>query len=122
MSTLSPQFKQLLLSASAAALKLSQSVQNRMHSFANKHIECKRALQEQMIIYKHAILLLKLYNNESPEIEWIALNYQQILTTRQTKFSVIKATKKRIGNNILTNRMHVLNNKINLLNLNKSLL
>ena len=74
---------------------------NIMQSFAKIHIKCKHALPEQMIIYKHAILLHKLYNTASPETEWIALNFQQILTTRQTKFSVIKTNNKRIGNNIL---------------------
>ena len=63
------------------------------------------------------ILLHKL----SPETEWIALNFQQILTTRQTKFLVIKTNSKRIGNNILINCLHVLNNKIDLSDLNESL-
>ena len=67
------------------------------------------------------ILLNKLYNTQSPETEWIALNFQQILTTRQTKFLVIKTNNKRIGNNIVINRLHVLNNKINLSDLNESL-
>ena len=74
-----------------------------------------------MILYKHAILLNKLYNIQLPETEWIALNFQQILTTRQTKFLVIKTNNKRIGNNILANRLYVLNNKINLSDLNESL-
>ena len=54
---LSPQLKQLLLSALATALKLTQHIPNRMQSFIDIHIECKRALPEQMILNKHAILL-----------------------------------------------------------------
>ena len=54
----------------AAALKLTQNLPNRMQSFVNIHIECKCAILEQMILYKPAILLHKLYKNESPEIEW----------------------------------------------------
>ena len=121
LPTLAPQLKQLLLSASATALKLSQKMPDRMQSFINIHTECKRALPEQMINYKHAILLHKLYNDESPEIEWIALNYQQILTSRQTKFAVLKNNNKKVGNNILINRLFTLNNKIELKDLNESL-
>ena len=47
------------------------------------------------IEHKHAILLHKLYNNELPEVDWISLNFQKILTTRQTKFSVIKTKTKK---------------------------
>ena len=72
-------------------------------------------------MYKHAILLHKLYNNELPEAEWISLNFQQILTTRQTKFTVVKTNLRKVGNNILTNRLYILNNKINLTDLNDSL-
>ena len=121
LPSLSPPLKQLLLSASAAALKLTQKIPNRMQSFINIHIECKRALPEQMILYKHSILLHKLYNNKLPEVEWTALNFQQSLTTRQTKFVVIKNQNRKVGNNILTNRLHILNNKILLNDLNDSI-
>ena len=92
-----------------------------MQSFVNLHIECKRALPDQMILYKHAILLHKMYNNQLPETEWIALNFQQILTSRQTTFSIVRTNKKRIGNNIISNRLYILNNKIDLIDLNESL-
>ena len=65
-----------------------------MQSFINLHIECKRALPEQMILYKHAIMLHKMYNSELLEMEWIALNFQQLLTTKQTKFLIVKTNKK----------------------------
>ena len=121
LPTLSPQLKKLLLSASANALKLTQVVPDRMQSFISIHIECKRALPDQMMMYKHSIMLHKLYNTQLPETEWIALNFQQILTTRQTKFMIVKTNMKKIGNNILTNRLHILNNKINLTDLTGSL-
>ena len=70
-----PQLKQLLLSASATSLKLTQNIPNRMQSFFNIHIEFKHALQEQMVIYKPAILLQKLRNIELAEIEWISQNF-----------------------------------------------
>ena len=73
-----------------------------------------------MIVYKHAILLHKLYNKNFPETEWIALNFQQLLTSRQLKFSIIKTNRCKVGNNILANRLHILNNKIKLSDLNES--
>ena len=39
-----PTAKELLLSASATALKLKQKITNRMQSFGNIHIGCKHAL------------------------------------------------------------------------------
>ena len=65
--SLAPELKQILLSASAIALKLSQPITNRMQSFINVHIECKRAQPEQIMLYKHAILIHKLYNEKFPE-------------------------------------------------------
>ena len=121
LPTLKPEIKQHLLSASANALKLAQHYPDRMESFINIHEECKCALQEQMILCEHAILLHKLYNQRSPETEWINLNFQQLLTSRQLKFSIPKTNKYKVGNNILTNRLHILNNKIKHLDLNDSI-
>ena len=121
LPTLSPRLKQLLLSASATALKITQKSQNRMQSFVSIHLECNRALPEQMIVYKHALLLHKLYNKNSPETEWIALNFQQLLTSRQLNFSITKTNRTKVGNNILANRLHILNNKIALSDLNESI-
>ena len=109
------------MSASANALKLSQPVTNQMQSYVDVHKECKRAQPEQMMLYKHAIMLHKLYNENFPEMDWLALNFQQTTTQRQTNFYVIKNNKFRIGNNILTNRISILNNKIELKDLNMSL-
>ena len=121
LPTLAPQLKQLLLSASATALKITQRTPNPMQSFIDIHTECKRALPEQMMIYKHSLLLHKLYNTQLPESEWIALNFQQIITSRQTNFSIIKNNNRKIGNNIITNRLYILNNRVLLSDLNDSI-
>ena len=92
------------------ALKLTPKAPNRTKSFINIHEECKRALPEKMILYKHSIVLHKLYNFKQPEVEWTALNLQQILTSRQTKFSITKTNKGKVGNNILENHLQFLNN------------
>ena len=65
-----------------------------MQSFVHIHEECKPALPERMILYKHAIMLHKIYNIELPEFEWMALNFQQLLTSRQANFSYHKNKQK----------------------------
>ena len=45
-------------------------------------------------------------------MEWCALNFNQILTSRQSKFKSKKANKLKVGLNALPNRFYVLNDKI----------
>ena len=78
--TLAPDLEQRLLSASAKALKLSQDNPDYMQSFIDVLKSWKRALPELMGLYKHAILLHKLYNEKHPESYWLALNFQQTTT------------------------------------------
>ena len=118
---LKPPLKQLLLSASANALKLSQRSPNRYESFIDIHKSCDRATPNQMMNYKHAILLHKLYNNNQPSADWVDLNIQQILTSRQTEFNILKSNNFLVGNNLLATRLAILNNKICLADLNLSL-
>ena len=47
-----------------------------------------------------------------PTLEWCALHYNQILTSRQTKFKSKKSNKLNVGLNALANRFHILNNQI----------
>ena len=77
-----------------------------------------RATPENMMLYKHAIQLFKLYNSDDHNIEWSYLNDQQILTSRQTTFAICKGHKTRVGLNALSNRLYILNGKIPLLWLN----
>ena len=44
--------------------------------------------------------------------EWIALNFNQILMSRQIKFKALKANKRRVGLNALANRLPILNDRI----------
>ena len=74
-----------------------------------------------MMLYKHAILLHKLYNGNPPKADWLDLNFQQNLTSRQTKFIITNTNNYMVGNNILTSRLSVLNNYIELKDLNLSL-
>jgi hypothetical protein len=118
---LKPHLKQLILSASATALKLSQRAPDMYESYVNVHKSCNRATPNQIVIYKHALLLHKLYNGIFPQAEWLDLNIHQTFTTRQTKFKITKSNNYLVGNNILATRLSILNEKIALEDLNLSL-
>ena len=64
------------------------------------------------LLYKHALILFKLIRSQVYTTEWNALNFNQILTSRQTKFLAIRANKRKVGLNALANRVFVLNNRI----------
>ena len=74
-----------------------------------------------MIQYKHAILLHNLYSNNLPQADWLDLNFNQILTSRQTSLKIIKTNNYLVGNNLISNRLATLNGKVNLKDLNLSL-
>ena len=118
---LKPCLKNKLKSASANALKLITRNYDRMMSFNDLHSVNNRALPDQMLKYKHALLLFNIYNNEVPHFEWLALNIDQIFTSRSNKFQVLTVINYKVGSNILTHRLSVINNQIPLswLNLSK---
>ena len=107
LPTLKPELKQLLLWPNGILCRYSQILQ--------------KSLPSQITTYKHAILLYKFYNEKYPETDWIELNFNQILTSRQTTFRTSKSNTFKIGNNKLSSRLSILNGKINLQDLNMSL-
>ena len=54
-------------------------------------------------------------------LEWSALNYNLIITTRQTMFISGKNNKKKVGLNALANRLFVVNNLVPLAWLNMAI-
>ena len=82
-----------LLSASAKALKLCMKNYDPLISFETLHAINNRVTPNKMLLYKHAIELYKLYNAKNQSTEWIELNLNQILTSRQTTFSTYKTNK-----------------------------
>ena len=54
-------------------------------------------------------------------MDWIDLNFNQLLTSRETFFNCVKSTHSKTGNNLLSSRLTVLNKKIKLQNLNMSI-
>ena len=92
-----------------------------MESYINVHKSCERALPSQIIEYKLAIVLHNVYNNQILKDDWVDLNFNQILTSRQTKFKTLKSNNFKVRNNKLISRLATLNGKINLCDLNMSL-
>ena len=79
-----------------------------------------RALPSKFCLYRHSLLLYKVFNNEQPKNEWIDLNFQLINTRRQSLFEIQNSSTYRVGNNILSNRLSCLNRLISLNMLNLS--
>ena len=113
--------KQHLLSASAKALKISLINPDPFESCINVHKFCNKALPIKVLEYKHTILLHKIYNIHIPQMDWIELTFNQSLTSRETFFNTIKTNCTKIGNNIITTRLSVINKKIKLEDLNLSI-
>ena len=113
LQTLHGKLKQKLLSSSAKAIKTCVKHCTNDISFNRLHEIYKRATPDNYSLYKHALCTFKLMNCCPPfSTEWVAFNFNQILTSRQTMFKSNKANKKRIGLNALANRVSVVNGKI----------
>ena len=121
LPTLKTTLKQSLLSTSAKALKVCCKNYANDLSFINLHKNCKRATPEELMIYKLALSLFKLYNHDFNQLEFVGLNFNQILTRHQTNFITLKDNNFKVGVNALSNRFYLLNNKIPLEWLNLSL-
>ena len=102
--TLKTTLKQSLLSTSAKALKVCCSSYEYNMSFINLHKSCLRATPDEMLTYKLAICLFKVYNVTFNQIEFVGFNFNQILTGRQTDFISLKSNNFKVGINALANR------------------
>jgi hypothetical protein len=76
------------------------------------HCSNPRATPEMFRNYKLALLLYKTINEEILEEDRLSLNFNQILTNRQSKFGINKTNRLLVGMNTLHNRFHKLNGKI----------
>ena len=90
-------------------------------SFTQLHKSEKRALPMEFAKYRLAIQLFKIYNGTSMDNEWIDMNIQQNFNARQTNFHITDTSRLNVGKNIISNRLTILNTKINLDWLNLSL-
>ena len=112
LQALKSNLKQKLLSASANAIKVCIKFCTNNISFIDLHKTYNRATPEKFLLYKHAISLFKLLNEQTFATELVAINYNQILTSRQTKFHASKVNNRKVGLNALANRVYILNNRI----------
>ena len=71
-----------------------------------------RITPEIYCTYKLSLLLFKTFNEGVHIDEWIHLNHEQILMSRQTDFMIKLNNIKTISMNALASRFHALNNKI----------
>ena len=117
--TLNRNCKKMLLSASANALKLCNVFYDPSVSYIDLHTLHKRALPSKFCLYRHCLLLHKVFNDSIPKRDWTDLNFQMINTSRQISFKVQNHSVYKVGNNILSNRLVCINKKVplNLLNL-----
>ena len=81
-------------------------------SFIRIHEMYNRATPDKFLLYKHALTLYKIMNGTTHSLEWVLLNFNVILTSRQTTFMALKNNKMRVGLNAFANRVFILNNRI----------
>ena len=80
-----------------------------------------RALPEKMCLYRHAVIMYKLFNNIICENEFLNLNFQLYDNERGRNLVFVRNQRYEAGKNILLNRFAELNNKIDKSWLNLSL-
>ena len=103
LPSLKASLKQKLLSTSARALKVCSKTFVDNISFINLHKTYDRAIPEQMMMYKLALILFKIYNSNYNSIEFIMLNFNQIFSPQQTKFITSQSNHTKVGLNSLAN-------------------
>ena len=84
------------------------------------HVVNKRATPTDLMNYNLGIQLFKLYNSKEHLLKWLHLNHNQILTSRQIHFMIMRSNKLKVGLNALANRLNNINGKIKLTWLNLS--
>ena len=72
------------------------------------------------MMYKSALQHHKTFNNRIPITEWVLLNQNIIITSRQLMFKTSRRNRLKLGLNCISNRFWYLNDKINMDLLNLS--
>ena len=76
------------------------------------HNRAKRALPDDICTYRHALMLHKLMRSELCDNEMMWLNFQIVDNARSKTWSFTMRQNFDVGKNILINRMHILNGKV----------
>ena len=85
---------------------------DRSMSYERLHYINQRATPDQITTYKHALLLHKIYNENSMSIDWINIFFNQQFNSRSSTVKFFNTSSYKIGNNVLGNRFVHLNGKI----------
>jgi hypothetical protein len=104
--------KKSLKKCSANALKICLNGINQFTTHTEIHNLAERSLPHTFCLYKHALLMYKLFNSCVPDLEYFHLNFQLLDNQRSNKLCYRKSINHEAGNNILLNRFAHLNNKI----------
>ena len=98
--------------ASANAIRSCDKSLTIFHTHTQIHSIANRALPDQMLNYKHAISMHKLYNHCQPETKFIQMNFQLNQNQRIKHANFFSRQHYDTGKNILLNRLAHLNDKI----------
>ena len=91
-----------------------------MISYKELHEMAGRETPNQLMDYKMALQAYKTINHEITTADWVSINYNNTITSRQTKFSINKMNRYKVGMNVFSNRLWYINGKIDLEWLNLS--
>ena len=69
---------------------------------------------EQIIQSYYTNLLYKVLNLKDLIADWLTLNLTQTVMSRQTKFIAMRSNNFKVGNNLLCNRLTIMNRQIKL--------
>ena len=82
-------------------------------SYATQHLTNNRAIPENIMKYKTALMLHKYFNSNSMSYEWQQLTFlNQNFNSRNIKANFCNLSTYKIGKNFITNRLTIINNKI----------
>ena len=95
--------------ASANAIRSCDKSMTIFHTHTQIHSIANRALPDQMLNYKHAISMYKLFNHCQPETEFVQLNFQLNQNQRLNHANFFSRHCFESGNNILLNRLALVN-------------
>jgi hypothetical protein len=87
--------KHKLFMASSNALKMCQHYPDRSISFLELHKITKRVTPMIINEYKCALQLFKIFNECIPINEWVRMNFDQVITSRQTEFQINRTNKPK---------------------------
>ena len=82
-------------------------------SFKHIHAMNNSATTPKMMIYKHSLLLFKIWNESIYSKDWLALNFQQNVNERTNFVMIFETINLKIGKNLVTNRLKIMNGLIN---------